>query len=207
MSDPIRILLADDHAITRFGIASLLETEADFEVVGQAEDGEAALREARRTRPNVVIMDLMMPKMDGLEATRRILQELPGTRILILTTFSSADSIAYALEAGANGAVMKNTDVANFPDVVRAVAEGRRVVDPEIERMLSKEPPIPSLTSRQEEILLSMMRGLSNKEIAELFGITTNCVKDHVKAILAKIGAANRAEAVAIALRKHLVTP
>ena len=205
MNTCIRILVADDHAITRIGISSLLETESGFEVVGQAEDGEAALREAIRTRPDVIIMDLMMPKMDGLEATRQILRELPETKILILTTFGGADSIAHALDAGAAGAVMKNTDTSRFTDVIREVAAGRRVVDAEIEKMLSDNPPIPALTTRQKEILFSMTRGLSNKEIACQFEITPDCVKDHVNVILAKLGAATRAEAVAIALRKHLL--
>jgi len=205
MKPPIRILVVDDHAITRFGIISLLETEDGFSVVGQAEDGDSAITEANRARPDVIIMDLMMPKTDGLEATRRILQDLPETKILILTTFGGADSIGHALEAGATGAIMKNTDTTGFPDVIRAVAEGKRVVAPEIEKMLADHPPIPTLTARQKEILLSVTRGLSNKDIAKQLGITVDGVKDHINAIMSKIGAATRAEAVGIALRRHLL--
>ena len=205
MKPPIRILVVDDHAITRFGIASLLETEPGFAVVGQAEDGEAALSETRRTHPDVIIMDLMMPKMDGLEATRRILQEQHDVRILILTTYGGADSIGHALKAGAAGAVMKNTDTSDFPEVIRKIAAGKRVVAPEIEKMLLDSPPIPVLTDRQKDILLSVTRGLTNKDIAQQFGITVDCVKDHINAIMSKIGAATRAEAVGIALRKHLL--
>ena len=205
MKPPIRILVADDHAITRFGIISLLETEVDFTVVGQAEDGEAAIAEAKRTHPDVIIMDLMMPKMDGLEATRRILHDLPAAKILILTTFGGADSIGHALEAGATGAVMKNTDTTDFSNIIRDIAAGKRVIDPEIRKMLAENPPIPTLTERQKEILLSVTRGLTNKDIAKQLNITVDCVKDHVNVILSKIGAASRAEAVAIALRKHLL--
>lgn len=201
----IRILVVDDHAVTRLGIVSLLETEDDFRVVGQAEDGETAVREARRTHPDIVVMDLMMPKMDGFEATRQILQDLPQTKILILTTFGGADSIAHTLEAGATGAIMKSTDTAAFPDVIRKIAAGQRIVDPEIAKLMNEHPPIPTLTERQQEILMSVMRGLTNKDIAQLLGITTESIKDHIRAIFAKIGAANRAEAVSIALRRHLL--
>lgn len=205
MNPSIRILVVDDHAITRFGIISLLETDHDFSVVGQAEDGEEAIVKAWRTKPNVIIMDLMMPKMDGLEATRKILQDLPDTKILILTTFGGADSIGHVLQAGATGAIMKNADTVDFPDVIRKIAAGKRVVAPEIEKILADNPPIPSLTDRQRAILQSVTRGLSNKDIAKQFDITVDCVKDHINVIMSKIGAANRTEAVAIALRKHLL--
>ena len=205
MKKKLRLLIADDHAITRLGIMSLLETEEDFAVVGQAEDGENAILEAERTHPDVVIMDLMMPKIDGLEATRRILEVLPETKILILTTFGTADSIAHALELGASGAIMKNAEIATFPDVIRSIAAGELVVDPEIQKILDSNPPIPALTERQQEILRSVSRGLSNKDIACQLGITVNSVKDHVTTIFSKIGAATRAEAVSIAIRRHLL--
>ena len=205
MTDPIRILVADDHAITRFGIISLLETEPNLSVIGQAEDGESAITETNRLRPDVVIMDLMMPTVDGLEATKRIMKAHPETKILILTSFGEADSIGHALNAGASGAIMKNTDTSDFPAIVRDIAAGKRIISPEISKMLSDNPPVPNLTERQKAILLSVTRGLSNKDIAAQFDISTDCAKDHVNTILAKIGAANRAEAVAIALRKHLL--
>ena len=205
MNRNIRILVADDHAITRLGIISLLETEADFTIVGQAEDGEGAIKETRRTRPDVVIMDMMMPRVDGLEATRQILKDIPGTRILILTTFGEADSIAHALNAGATGAITKNIDMMNFPSVIRSIAEGKRVVSTEIERILEEAPPIPALTDRQKEILLSVTQGLTNKDIAQQLDVSPDCVKDHLNVIMSKIGAATRAEVVGIALRKHLI--
>lgn len=205
MTRQLRILIADDHAITRFGIASLLETEEDFMIVAQAEDGDCAIREAERTQPDVVIMDLMMPKVDGLEATRRILEKVPLAKILILTTFGSADSIAHALNAGATGAIMKNAEIASFPDIIRSIANGQRVIDPEIKKMLDHNPPIPTLTERQRIILESLARGLSNKEIATQLSITANSVKDHINTIFSKIGAATRAEAVSIAIQRHLL--
>ena len=205
MKPTIRILVVDDHAITRFGIISLLNIEPDFTVVGQADDGETAISAAKQLHPDVIIMDLMMPNVDGLEATKQILKILPDAKILLLTTFGGADSIGHALEAGATGAIMKNADTSDFPTIVRDIATGKRVIDPAIEKMLTDSPPVPNLTDRQKAILLSVTRGLSNKDIAVQFDISVDCAKDHVNTILAKIGAATRAEAVAIALKKHLL--
>ena len=203
--DKIRIMVVDDHAIARVGLVSLLETEDGVEVVGQAEDGEAALADAVRLEPDVIVMDLMMPKMDGVSATREIRARLPKTKVLILTTFGDSDDIAHALDAGASGALMKNTGISDLIDAIRTVADGRRAVAPEIEQMIAECPPVPELTRRQMEILHSVTRGLTNRDIACQLGITIDCVKDHINSILLKIGAANRSEAVAIALRKHLL--
>ena len=201
----IRVMVVDDHAIARVGLVSLLEVEDELEVVGQAENGEEAVRFAARLAPDVIIMDLVMPRKDGVAATREIHALLPETRILILTTFSDSDDIAHALEAGATGALMKNVGIPDLIDAIRSVSRGQRVVAPEIEKMIAENPPVPELTPRQREILHSVTRGLTNRDIASQLGITIDCVKDHVNAILAKIGAANRSEAVAIALRKHLL--
>ena len=201
----IRVMVVDDHAIARVGLVSLLEVEDELEVVGQAENGEEAVRFAARLAPDVIIMDLVMPGKDGVAATREIHALLPETRILILTTFSDSDDIAHALEAGATGALMKNVGIPDLIDAIRSVSRGQRVVAPEIEKMIAENPPVPELTPRQREILHSVTRGLTNRDIASQLGITIDCVKDHVNAILAKIGAANRSEAVAIALRKHLL--
>ena len=201
----IRILVADDHAVTRVGLVSLLETEKGIRVVGQAENGAEAVAAAKRLKPDVIIMDLVMPKMDGVEATRHIHQALPETGILILTTFGDSDDIAHALAAGAAGALMKNVGIGELVNAIHAIAEGKQVIAPEIRQMLKESPPVPELTKRQIEILHSVTRGLSNRDIAQQLGITIDCVKDHVNAILTKIGAANRSEAVAIAFRKHLL--
>ena len=201
----VKVLIVDDHAILRMGLASLLGTKKDIEVVGDAADGPTAIRKAVRLRPDVIIMDLLMPGMDGVETTRRLLAEMPDARVLILTTFGTADGIAHALEAGARGAVMKNVDFSELVDAIHAVAAGERAVSPEIERILAAEPPIPALSPRQTEILQSVVRGLSNPDIAKQLGISLDMVKEHSAALFQKIGAANRTEAVAIALRKHLI--
>ena len=205
MKNTIRVLIADDHTIVRIGLRTLLGAEKDIEVVGEAKNGEMAVREALRIRPDVVIMDLMMPKMDGAEATAALHEKLPETKVIILTTFGSSDGIAHAIESGAAGALMKTADDAVLISTIRAVANGKTVISPDIKRLLAEDPPIPVLTSRQIEVLQSMMRGLTNRDIAKQLGIRQDGVNEHVAAILAKIGAANRTEAVAIALRKQLL--
>ncbi len=202
---PIKVLLADDHAIVRMGLASLLGTKNDIEVVGEAEDGEAAVRKVLKLAPDVVIMDLMMPKMDGVEATAEIHRRLPDVKIMVLTSYGASDGIAHALSAGATGALMKSTEFSEFVTAIRRVAAGERVIAPEIARQLAEDPPVPELTPRQAEILQSITRGLTNADIAKQLGIREDSVKEHVNAIFAKLGAANRSEAVAITLRKHLL--
>ena len=205
MKNTIRVLIADDHTIVRIGLRTLLGAEKDIEVVGEAKNGEMAMKEALRLRPDVVIMDLMMPKMDGAEATAVLHERLPETKVIILTTFGSSDGIAHAIESGAAGALMKTADDDALISTIRSVAGGKTVISPDIKRLLAEDPPIPVLTTRQAEVLQSMMRGLTNRDIAKQLGIRQDGVNEHVAAILAKIGAANRTEAVAIALRKHLL--
>ena len=200
-----RILLADDHAIMRMGLCAILGKQPDFEVVGEAEDGEEAVARTRALRPDVVIMDLMMPKLDGAAATAAIHAELPETKILILTTFGAADSLAHALQNGAAGALLKSAPNAELITALRAIAAGRRIVAPDIQRILRENPPSEELTPRQLEILEQMTRGLTNADIARVLGISEQRVKEHVLTILSKLGAANRTEAVALALRKQLL--
>lgn len=201
----LRVLIADDHAVVRIGLATLLEIERDMEVVGQAKNGEEAVRLALELKPDVMVMDLVMPRMDGAEATRQISESLPEAKVLILTTFGAADGIAHALDYGAAGAVMKNTEDSELVTVIRRVAAGEHVISAEIQRMLAEEPPIPALTPRQQDVLSSMTRGLTNKDIARELGIRRDGVDRHVNALFQKLSAANRAEAVAIALKKHLL--
>ena len=203
--DKIKILIVDDHAILRMGLASLLNAKKDMEVVGNAANGEAGIAKAVKLRPDTIIMDLMMPSMDGVEATRRILAKIPDANILILTTFDTSDGIAHALDAGAKGAVMKNCEFDELVAAIHAVAAGQRYISTDIERILTDDPPSAPLSPRQTEILESIMRGLSNPDIAKQLDISLDMVKEHVAALLQKIGAANRAEAVAIAHRKHLI--
>ena len=205
MKPKTRILVADDHAIVRMGLASLLGMQDGFEVVGDAEDGEAAVAKALELKPDVVIMDLMMPKKDGAMATAEIHAALPETKILILTTFGTSDGIANALNAGATGALMKNSPNAKLVESIRAIASGKRAVSEEVVRLMEEDPPAKALTPRQLEILECMMRGLTNQDIATELGIREDRVKGHINTIFEKLGAANRTEAVAIAFRKHLL--
>lgn len=205
MTGKIKVLVVDDHFLVRMGLVALLETETDIEVVGEAEDGASAVRTAMECRPDVVIMDLMMPVMDGIAATKAIKQRLPETEVLILTTSTVSDDLAHALNAGAMGAITKSSNNASLLAAIRSVNAGIRTISPEISQMLTDDPPIPELTERQREILHSVTRGLTNLDIGKQLGISPESVKDHVNAIYAKLGAANRTEAVAIALRKHLL--
>ena len=202
---PIRVLIVDDHAILRMGLASLLASKCEIEVVGDASDGPSGIRKALKLKPDVVIMDLMMPGMDGIEATKELLAKAPESKILILTTFGTSNGINNALEAGAMGAVMKNCDFSELADAIRAVASGKRYVAADVERILVADPPVAALSPRQTEILQSIVRGLSNPDIAKQLGISVAMVKEHVESLFQKIGAANRTEAVAIAFRKHLL--
>ena len=201
----IRTLLADDHSLVRFGLASLLKLHDDFDVVGGAGDGEEAIRMARELKPDVVIMDLVMPVLDGVEATRRIHAELPAVKILILTSFGTSNDVSRAMAAGATGALVKDIPNDKLISAIRDVAHGKTVLSPEIERTTLSTDVTKEFTERQMTVLGYLANGLTNKEIAALLGVSHSAVKQHLIAIFTKLGAANRSEAVAIALRKHLL--
>jgi len=201
----IRVLLVDDHAVMRMGLASLLATNKEIEVVADVGDGESAVKKAVQLKPDVVLMDLMMPGMDGVETTRALLQKQPETKVIIFTTFGTADGIGHALDAGAKGALLKTVGLKELVSAIRKVDAGEMVLAPEIEQLLSENPTLPELSKRQSEILNSIIRGLSNQDIARQLGISVPMVKEHLNVLFTKIGAANRTEAVAIALRKHLL--
>ena len=201
----LRILIADDHLILRMGLVTLLENAGDMEVVGEADDGESAVREALRLRPDVVIMDLVMPGLDGTAATERIKAKAPDVKILILTTFGTSDIISKALSNGADGALLKNSPQQELLSAIRAVADGSRVISKDVQEILAADPPAQALSPRQKEILDLIVRGFSNADIAKRFGISVTVVKEHLVALYHKIDASNRTEAVAIALRKHLL--
>ena len=204
---PTRVLIVDDHAILRMGLASLLSSKKDIEVVGDAANGPEGIRRAIELKPDVVVMDLMMPGMGGAEATARLLEKAPDAKVLIITTFDTPDGIDRALKAGARGAIMKNCDFEELVDALRTVASGGSYIAPDVKRLFSNDPPAITLSPRQREMLQSIARGLSNPDIAKQFGISIYVVKEHIAALFAKIGAANRSEAVAIAMRKNLLAP
>ena len=200
-----RILLVDDHALLRRGLADLIRYEKDMSVVGEAGDGETAVNAAVNLKPDLVVMDLMMPVVDGVEATRRIKDVLPSTHVLILTTFGTSADVARAISAGATGAIMKDASTDEQLAAIRTVAAGGTVFSPEIQRSMDETPKPPDFTDRQLEVLQSVVDGLGNKEIASKLNISTDAVKQHLNAICTKLGAANRVEAVSIALRRHLL--
>ena len=201
----IKVLIADDHTIVRAGLTALLGTEKDIEVVGEAKNGAEAVSNAVELHPDVVIMDLMMPKMDGVEATKELLRKAPSAKTILLTTYGTSDGIAHALKAGARGAVLKNADNSELAKAIRIVAQGGDYISPDIRQQLAADPPVPDLTPRQSEILESMVRGLTDRDIAQQLRLSPESVSEHVGAIRQKIGAANRTEAVAIAMRKYLL--
>ncbi len=200
-----KVLIVDDHTIVRMGLASLLGTAQAIEVVGSVGSGAEAVDSYTRLEPDVVLMDLMMPKMDGSETTAALVSKHPSCKVLIITTFSTANGIGTALAAGAKGAVLKNIAFEELVDAILRVSKGEKYISPELEQILGDDKPVPALSPRQREILESVSRGMTNEAIAEQFGISVPMVRQHLNALFTKIGAQNRAEAVAIALRKMLL--
>lgn len=205
MGNRIKVLLADDHAMVRMALASLLDTVEDFSVVGEAEDGEEAVKTAAKLQPDIVLMDLMMPLKDGVEATQEIKAALPDTKVILLTSATSSDQIAHGIRAGASGAILKSSDFSLLVETIKKVAAGGSVIAPDVQKLLDEEPPILDLSNRQREILQLIVKGLNDREIARLLGLSVYTVKEHVNALFNKIGAANRTEATMIAARKHLL--
>ena len=203
--DKIKILIADDHAIVRMGLMTLLDAQDCFKVVGEASNGEQAVSRALKLKPDVVVMDLVMPKMDGIAATAELREKLPAAKCLILTSFGSAEEMHAALKSGATGILLKSTANSKLVSAIKKVAAGKTVIADDVEQLLSEEESIPELSPRQHEILESITRGLSNAQIAIQLDISAESVKTHMAKLFAKLGAASRAEAVAIALRKRLL--
>lgn len=199
-----RILIADDHSVVRHGLVTLLKYEKDFDVVGEAADGATAVALAKETTPDVAVLDLRMPVLDGVAATRAIRRESPATRVLILTSFHLSDDIARAVAAGAVGVVAKHAADDELISSIRLVAAGETAFPPELV-CSREEAPAAALTPRQLEILQSAARGLSNAEIGTIYGISKDMVKAHMKVILKKLGAANRTEAVTLAMRENIL--
>jgi DNA-binding NarL/FixJ family response regulator len=205
MTVPIRILTADDHHLIRAGVASFLATEPGMKVVAEAANGEEALELFRQLRPDLVLMDLSMPVMDGLAATRAILEEFPDARIVVLTTYAGDEDIHRALDAGAMGYLVKDMMVAEILQIVRLVMSGRRGIPPAVAATLAEHTPRVALTPRETEVISLMATGLTNAQIAARIGRTEETAKVHVKNILQKLGARDRTEAVTVAIRRGFI--
>ncbi len=206
----IKVIIVDDHVLVRSGLEVVLGMFDDIALVGQAGDGEEAVRLCGELRPDVVLMDLVMPGMSGVEATRRILDAYPETRVVALTSFTEDDLIGDTLRAGAIGYLMKNVSADQLADAVRAAAEGRSTLAPEAADVLMRSvseprPQADSLTAREREVLKLMADGLTNADIGERLVIGVATVKTHVSSVIAKLGVSTRTEATALAIRRGLV--
>lgn len=202
---PIRIVTADDHPLIRDGLAAVLRAESDLQVVAEAANGEEALEAYARVRPDIVLMDLRMPVMDGLTATRAILAEDPAARIIVLTTYDGDEDIHRALSAGARGYLLKDMLRTDLLGVVRAVHRGQRGIPAPVAARLAEHTPRIGLTPRELEVLRLVADGLSNAEVAARIGRTEGTVKVHLKNILQKLDVHDRTEAVTTALRRGFI--
>lgn len=200
-----KILLADDHLVVRMGLALMISRQNDMVLVGEADNGESAISLAKELHPDVIIMDLQMPVMDGATSTQRILANNPKAKILILTTFGATADAARALDAGALGAMSKDSSQDTLLSAIRATARGEHVIDDDIRASVETFRTAPKLSTRQIEILDYASRGLENAEIAKLLGISADGVKKHLKIIYTALGASTRAEASSLAIRLRLI--
>lgn len=211
---PIRVLIADDHPVVRSGLASLLESISGMAVVGQAATGREAVREAALIRPDVVVMDLRMPQLDGVQATREILRQHPGVAVLVLTMFDEDGLIADALDAGARGYLLKGAGQEEIERAIRAVAAGEvilsaKVADKVLGRLsqAAQAQPLPALTSREREVLHLIASGAGNSAIASQLLIAPKTVGNHISSVFAKIGVSTRSEAIVLARGLGLGNP
>ena len=209
--EPIRVMLVDDHTMVRRGLATFLMAFDDFKLVGEAQNGVTAIHLCAEIMPDVVLMDMVMPDMDGVSATRIIRQEFPRVQVLALTSFKEEERIKNALEAGAIGYLLKDVSADELARAIRAAYSGRTTLSPDAAQALvhaAGQPPIPGLdlTEREHDVLALMVEGLSNTQIAGRLSVSPSTVKSHVSNILSKLGVASRTEAVTQALRNHLVS-
>ena len=206
----IRVLVVDDHVMVRKGLVSLLEAYEDLTLAGEAPDGEQAVLLYEHTRPDVVLMDMLMPRMDGIEAIKNIRERYPEARIIALTSFDTDDLVQRSLQAGAIGYLLKNASAEELAKAIRSAHIGRRTLGPEaadaLVRNLNRPPEVGSdLTDRERDILSLMVEGLNNTDISIRMHLSSSTVKFHVSAVLSKLGVANRVEAVTLALRRNLL--
>ncbi|MDB4898318.1 MAG: response regulator receiver [Gemmatimonadetes bacterium] len=202
---PIRVLVADDHPVVRAGFAGVIAQHAEFALVAEAADGQQAVALFREHRPDVVLMDLRMPRMDGVSAIRAIKAEFPDARILALTTYQGDVEIHRALDAGARGYLIKDMEMTDVLTAIHAVHRGERVIPSAIAARLDDLTPRASLTAREVEVLRLIARGLNNREVARAIGRTDDTVKLHLKTIFAKLGVADRIEAVTLAFARGIL--
>jgi NarL family two-component system response regulator LiaR len=212
-ASPIRVLIADDHSMVRAGLATFIKVKPDLDLVGEARNGMDALRLCEQTQPDVVLMDLVMPKMDGVAAIRAIRERRPQVQIIALTSFKDKDMVQDALRAGAISYLLKDVSVDELAEAIRAAYAGRPTLAPEAAQALIEvaraadggPEPGHDLTPREREVLALMVEGLNNPQIGERLVISVTTVRSHVSSIFSKLGVSNRAEAVALALRNKLV--
>jgi NarL family two-component system response regulator LiaR len=209
-SGPIRVLIVDDHAVVRGGLSKFLQVHKDLELVGEAENGAEAVRLTRQLQPNVVLMDLKMPEMDGVAATREIRSKHPGVRVIVLTSFAEDNMVQGALQAGATGYLLKNVSGAELANAIRAAHAGRMTLSSEATEVLvhaAAHPIVPAddLTEREREVLTLMVDGLSNQEIADRLFLSLGTVKFHAGNIYSKLGVDSRVAAVTLAIQRRLI--
>ena len=214
-TNPIRVLLTDDHAIVRKGVRALLATERDIQVVGEAGSGKEAIAQAETLRPDVILMDLVMPELDGIEATRQIIAKQPGTHILILTSFAADEKVFPAIKAGALGYLLKDSGPEELVGAIRKVHRGEPWLEPSIARKVllelshpPKQQPLSAdpLTEREFDVLRLIAKGCSNKEIALKLSVSELTVRTHVSNILCKLHLASRTQAALYALQKGITS-
>ena len=212
MADPIRVLVVDDHAVVREGLRAFLELQDGIEVVAEAADGQAAVETAARAHPDVVLMDLVMPRVDGIAAMRVLRETAPKARVIVLTSFLDDDKLLPALRLGAAGYLLKNARPEEVARAVRAAHAGETLLDPVVAARLVEtlaadggEEPLDRLTPREREVLVLLGRGFPNKLIARELGVAEKTVKTHVGHVLAKLGVTDRTQAAVVAVRAGLV--
>lgn len=212
MAEPIRVLIVDDHAVVREGLRAFLALQEGIEVAGEAADGEEALEAAARLQPDVILMDLVMPRLDGVAAMRALRERLPRTRVIVLTSFLDDDKLLPALRAGAAGYLLKNADPHELVRAVHAAHAGEALLDPVVAARLVEtlaadgvEEPLDRLTPREREVLVLIAHGFANKRIAQELALSEKTVKAHVSHVLAKLGVSDRTQAAVFAVRSGLV--